>query len=552
MVLFFLLIYTFLGWSVLRITTNSAFDDAIQAYAAGLAEAYLTHHKMYQHYKNFFVETKFSDKLKSYISTNKAFMEKLIQSPNEPFNYQLSLLLQQAAGLTDGYKQFAPEEETLSDDEIYHIIHYSDIRDLENTLEGKLSNHDSCSALIKVLDQNDDIIITHTTWTKLTSMLRIWKIYTFPWKASKGSSTTVSSKVMAFSSYPGFLVSEDDFYMMSNGLVVQETTISNNNKTLNELYVKPDTISVWMRNIIANRLSKTGNEWYDYFKTLNNGCYTNQYMIVDFKQFHIHNNLGNNLLWVVEQIPGYTVGKDMTNFLKEQTFWPSYNSAYYPEIREMSNVTAMEKIDDYYTYYNTSRAKIFRRDAPKVVDYESMRKMIRYNDFEHDEFSKCNCTPPYSASLAISARGDLNKADGIYPIGGWGQRNHAGTDGKLTSYRLFRVNMTAQIIAGPTYDQQPPFTWSTSPFKDLSHLGHPDTYNFPWQTIVSLVPESVLEPIHDDIPDTTFTVWPLLKHESHSGDKMKLHKDFKITAVSKSEYVGNAIKRYLSIIGLLP
>lgn len=86
-------------------------------------------------------------------------------------------------------------------------------------------------------------------------MLRIWKVYKFPWKLTPGGNT-VPSKVMAFSSYPGFLVSEDDFYMLSNGLIVQETTISNRNQTLNDLYIKPQTVGVWMRNIIANRISK--------------------------------------------------------------------------------------------------------------------------------------------------------------------------------------------------------------------------------------------------------------------------------------------------------
>ena len=46
----------------------------------------------------------------------------------------------------------------------------------------------------------------------------------------------------------------------------------------------------------------------------------------------------------------------------------------------------------------------------------------RYNDFQHDELSKCNCTPSYSAKLAIAARGDLNDKDGKYPddeLGFW-------------------------------------------------------------------------------------------------------------------------------------
>lgn len=38
-------------------------------------------------------------------------------------------------------------------------------------------------------------------------------------------------------------------------------------------------------------------------------------MIVDYKQFQPYNALKENTLWIVEQIPGLIVGKDMTNHL---------------------------------------------------------------------------------------------------------------------------------------------------------------------------------------------------------------------------------------------
>ena len=55
----------------------------------------------------------------------------------------------------------------------------------------------------------------------------------------------------------------------------------------------------------------------------------------------------------------------------------------------------------------------------------------RYNDYKHDEFSKCNCTPPYSAENGISARSDLNPANGTYPQPYLGHRRHGGTDVKV-------------------------------------------------------------------------------------------------------------------------
>ena len=58
---------------------------------------------------------------------------------------------------------------------------------------------------------------------------------------------------------------------------------------------------------------------------------------------------------------------------------------------------------------------------------------FRYNDYQHDALSRCNCTPPYSAENAISARSDLNPADGKYPFGALGHRQHGGTDAKVNT-----------------------------------------------------------------------------------------------------------------------
>lgn len=55
----------------------------------------------------------------------------------------------------------------------------------------------------------------------------------------------------------------------------------------------------------------------------------------------------------------------------------------------------------------------------------------RYNDFQHDPLSKCACSPPYSGENGISARSDLNPANGTYPFGALGHRSHGGTDMKV-------------------------------------------------------------------------------------------------------------------------
>ena len=69
-------------------------------------------------------------------------------------------------------------------------------------------------------------------------------------------------------------------------------------------------------------------------------------------------------------------------------------------------------------------------------------------------------------------------ANGTYPFGALGHRNHGGIDMKLTSQDLFKAQ-TFVAVSSPTFDTLPPFRWSTSTFADtVPHVGLPDLWNF--------------------------------------------------------------------------
>ncbi len=162
----------------------------------------------------------------------------------------------------------------------------------------------------------------------------------------------------------------------------------------------------------------------------------------------------------------------------------------------------MAKFGDWFSYERTPRALIFKRDHPSVKDVASMTKLMRYNNFKKDPLSKCDCSPPYSAENAISARNDLNPKNGTYPFGALGHRyvrvrechvkvhfyrnyvttplfrSHGGTDMKLTTSGLAgRLEFVA--AGGPTFDDLPPFQWSKADFAgDTPHFGHPDLWQF--------------------------------------------------------------------------
>ena len=110
-----------------------------------------------------------------------------------------------------------------------------------------------------------------------------------------------------------------------------------------------------------------------------------------------------------------------------------------------------------------SRAKIFDRDHGIVKDIDGLTKLMRYNNYQKDEFSKCKCNPPYTAEAAISARGDLNPVNGTYEFPGMGHVNHGALDYKGTNVEMMK-NLAFKAQGGPTWGDVPAFKWSTFDF----------------------------------------------------------------------------------------
>jgi len=301
----------------------------------------------------------------------------------------------------------------------------------------------------------------------------------------------VPGHTTTFSGYPAGLSSSDDFALFSSGLANIETTVSVFNRSLYVFVKAEGQLHSWLRTIVANNMAKTAKEWTQVFTRYNSGTYNNQWTIVDYKLFEPGQPLPKKgLMWVLEQMPGTIVSRDMTGYLTKHTYWPSYNFPYFKKIQEISGFEAeSKKVGDWESYYNCPRAKIFRRDHHKVVDIDSLTKLMRYNDYQNDPFSRCNCTPPYTAEAAISARGDLNPANGTYEMPGMGHVNHGGLDMKGTNFAMMK-QLRFRAWSGPTYDPLPPFNWKTT---DLvtPHFGMPDEWKFQpvdyqWETPVEV------------------------------------------------------------------
>ncbi|CAK5083564.1 unnamed protein product [Meloidogyne enterolobii] len=89
----------------------------------------------------------------------------------------------------------------------------------------------------------------------------------------------------------------------------------------------------------------------------------------------------------------------MTWFLRKYNYWPSYNIPFLKKISDLGGFTEKANINNWWRWGYSPRAKIFQRDHNKVKDMETLRELMRYNDYKHDEYSKCKCDPPYTADV---------------------------------------------------------------------------------------------------------------------------------------------------------
>ncbi|VVC38022.1 Hypothetical protein CINCED_3A023616 [Cinara cedri] len=335
------------GWGYLEIRTMLLTKDVDQAYAAGFLEGVLTADLIYSHWYNSMKgyctdRPNICKNLTDFMNTNKYWILSQFIKP-DPFWYQVSLFYKQLDGLHDGYMRGkSPHTPDLSWDDLFWLNAMDDLGDISEALntsgvDDKVLGSGSCSALIKLLPGNKDLLMSHVTWAGYESMLRIQKRYSLRYRKSHTSSKLIHGFDMSFSSYPGVIQSGDDFYLMSSGLATMETTIDNYNKSLWSNVKPVGQVLEFVRAMVANRLADSPAEWTDTFKLYNSGTYNNQWMIVNYAAFQPGNALPDkNVLHVLEQMPGYVVHEDLTGHLINQTYWASYNIPYFPSVFNMS------------------------------------------------------------------------------------------------------------------------------------------------------------------------------------------------------------------------
>ena len=523
--------YDKIGWSQFEVHGNVKMSDDVVARAAGVLEGKLTAHRILQAAINsgFGPGMTPNPHVAAFMKVNKQWstsmnaVAPLSSAADATYWHHAALVDAQLEGVHEGYQQAAeashgalpslPFESLLYlnlGDEMDQFAHWRPGIGVTHGLPtfGALEPFEAagkCSALVRLTPNGDDVMIAQETWSSLSSMLRVYKMYDLNFtlggsSADAANATRVPAAKVSFSSYPGVLNSGDDFYVTSAGLVVQETTIGNSNPDLVRAYVSPLTQPEWKRNIVANRLAASGTQWAGLYAQHNSGTYNNQNIILNYNLFSPGAPLRNGTLLLVEQIPGFVVNSDVSAVLQRDGYFGSYNVAYSPFVREVSGADAAEATGGpWFGYWTTARAQLFKRDAPSVDGMAAMQALMRSCDYQHDDLSHQQCTDGYisdtkkyhplgTAENCIATRGDLNPADGKYCLSAFGHRNHVATDAKISAFsRHSNAAVPSTVVSGPTWGAQsgagnlPPFCWSSSDYNaSASHLGHPDCFRFDW------------------------------------------------------------------------
>uniref|UniRef100_A0A8C5D6R8 Phospholipase B-like n=1 Tax=Gouania willdenowi TaxID=441366 RepID=A0A8C5D6R8_GOUWI len=463
------------GWSVLEIRAGygeTPETDEITFFLAGYLEGFLTAQQMMDHYSNMYPQLIHKPEVlhpvQNFMMKQDQWVRQQVKlnRSSDPLWKHAGFIVAQMDGLHAGVADWAKKQgkKPLSLFAVQFLNAVGDLLDLIPALvpdskhflrDFQLPGMGHCSALIKMLPGFENMLFAHSSWYTYAATMRIYK----HWDFNMADPHAATGK-LSFSSYPGFLVSLDDFYLLGSGLMMTQTTNNVFNSTLFDA-VTPHSLLAWQRVRLAHSLAHTGEEWAKTFSRHNSGTYNNQYMVVDRSRVKLGHSISEGALTVVEQIPGLVEFSDQTQALRSG-YWPSYNVPFHRRIYLLSGYGEMWKQHgDDFSYDLCPRAKIFRRDQGDVEDLDSLKHIMRFNDYKKDPYSKGD------PCKTICCRNDLNtkrpSPGGCY-------------DTKVTDFHMAE-DFRAEALNGPTtQDGLPPFNWDQ--FSSVVHQGLPQFYNF--------------------------------------------------------------------------
>jgi hypothetical protein len=396
----------------------------------------------------------------------------------------------------------------------------------------KIMASSHCSAIIKLIkdEKNEvkDIFVGHTTWDSYSEMNRIFKKYSFSYTLY---GTDKKNSEVVFSSYPGTLTSNDDFYVINKKIVVLETTLEMLDKSAFKNHM-PDAdrhVPNYIRISVANRLANSAKEWTEIFKQNNSGTYNSQWMIVDFARFknlladkktnNIKNVSSNKSLF---EVFNNNIVNSQSNLNNNYIYKNQSSQKNMPRNFNL-NFNFKQYNNDNNNYYDNSEIFFLLEQIPGYIEIQDMTNHLLnkgfWGSYNRPYFEKIYKTSGYfemskrygniysysENPRAILINREINKIKTIEDMKNFMQMNtnpidgdhmHAisprydlventdlkrpsgGIDSKIVNNQLTDEASVLAISGPSSYNGVKNFNWADWP--NEPHYGLPEEWNFPW------------------------------------------------------------------------
>ncbi|XP_021942139.1 putative phospholipase B-like lamina ancestor isoform X2 [Zootermopsis nevadensis] len=512
-------------WAMLEVETRDEYPDWVQAYSAGLLEGSLTWQLIHWHWQNTVqnmcqYQVEFCKQVRSFVEINSGKIKDLAEKRgnSDPFWHQVQLFYVQLDGLETGWRhgvKRSRHEIDISHLDFLWMNMVSDLADMEHTFNGPLEDTrfpfvfstaaSFSSAFVKFRLETGELFAAHNSGGLYQSMLRVLKRYQLGYhRTSDRDSFPVPGQIITFSSYPGVIHSQDDFYLVAGGLkfgkkqhqlAVLGTAFSYNNRTLSSFDQK-EQVLVGPRVMAANRLAKGSRFWGCYLEQANSGTGSKQWLIVDYGQImgldavnslHVDKKVASKLLsnlqpkqqnavkkarapvgvkrgllWVVEQTPEHVHYADQTRMLQQTGFWVSDGHPYYQDTSHTNVKTTAGK----------SGMQAFHDDQLDATTVISVMQLMRNNTFLSSSHPSLQNGSSSSFSSNLPPMGTIDskilKASPFQKV-----ELHVISGPPVTYIESNKNNCSADIMFLDI-----PFQWSKSQFANETHIGLPDLWQF--------------------------------------------------------------------------
>ncbi|XP_069702863.1 putative phospholipase B-like lamina ancestor isoform X1 [Periplaneta americana] len=471
------------GWAVLEVETRSEYPDWVQAYSAGLLEGSLTWQLIYWHWQNTVENVcqdrqEFCQHVYSFIEENSELVKGIAErrGDRDPFWHQVQLFYIQLDGLETGWRygvKRSRQDIEISELDFLWMNMVSDLADMERQFSTPINGTQPslmfsaaasfASAFVKYHKESGELYAVHNSGGLYQSMLRVLKRYQLGYHhTSDPNSKLVQGQVITFSSYPGVIHSQDDFYLvMGEGefgkkphqLAVLGTAFSNHSRT-SVLNAEPtEQVLIGPRVMAANRLARDGRFWGRYLARADSGTGSKQWLVVNYGQITESTSADKGLLWVVEQTFGLTHSVDQTNALQRTGIWVS---TAHQDVLETGKLALFDK------YQSQS-------EGTHPHNITSILQLMRNNSF----LSNYHSVPQNKSSPSFSL-----------------QHPPMGTIDSKIFMTSPKKKLELYVISGPpvisvennqnntSKNIDVPFQWSKSQFANETHVGLPDLWHF--------------------------------------------------------------------------